>query len=102
MGDYYDRKKELIYLGELDESEPYEVDYNFIGYDSKANKFVWLTASGCSCWDGDYDEECYDKLTDLFKALKPSEKDYRPTLKGAEAICGEAAENALKLGLIEG
>lgn len=95
--DYYDRQKSLTILASIDESEPYEVDEAIIGLDQDG-RFVLLTASGCSCWDGDYDEEVFDSLDALEKALIQGDEDgndkyhYNPSLNGARALVAEARE----------
>ncbi len=95
MGTYYDIQEKLIILAELDESEDYEVDYTLIGYEKEMGKFVLVTASGCSCWDGEADVEYYDTLSDLQKSIGVfgKEREFNPSLKGAERAIYEAMEN---------
>ena len=53
-----ERRAELRELAFIDESADYEVDQASICVDEKGT-FYLLTASGCSCWSGEYEEEQY-------------------------------------------
>lgn len=87
----YDRKREdLIELGILDESADYEVDITEIHYDPIKREFVLLTASGCSCWDGDYSEERFSTPKELLKSLLKEDRKYNPSFKGAKYLIAEA------------
>jgi hypothetical protein len=92
----------LVQLAEIDESERYEIDTTDICYDPDTKEFVLLTASGCSCWDGEYEEQRFG----TFKALEDSllgngdDRRYNPSLKGAEQLLQEARE-AIKLHKIK-
>ena len=98
--DYYDRVKELVELSSYDDSEAYEVDMGGMYWDESAQKYVYITASGCSCWDGDYSEGCYDSLSELLKTEKVDERAYRPSLATFERMAEEATLKAIELGLI--
>ncbi len=63
------------FLAGLDESASYEVDYTEI-WRNADGKFVLATASGCSCWDGDFDTETFDSLDDLAASLLGTERAY--------------------------
>ena len=99
---YYDRTAQLTELASLDESEDYEVDYSFVGLDSDG-KFVLLTASGCSCWDGDYEETPFDSLDALEASLIEGDADgndihrYNPSLSGAKEMIARARETLSKI-----
>jgi hypothetical protein len=80
----------LIELASLDESADYEVDITEICYDPINNEFVLRTASGCSCWDGDYDEERFATLDEIYKSMKADDRTYNPSLSGADQIYDEA------------
>jgi hypothetical protein len=75
-------------LGEIDESEPYEVDQTAIFRVGKT--FRLATASGCSCWDGEWEVSTFRSLDRLFDAIgingKGNDHIYQPTLKGAETL----------------
>ena len=102
--DYDDRTAQLTELAFLDESESYEVDYTFIGLDA-AGKFVLLTASGCSCWDGDYDEATFDTLDALASSLIDGDEDgndkyrYNPSLVGAKQAVEDARKSLERIAI---
>lgn len=83
-------------LAAIDESESYEVDITEIYLDPKTGKFFLATASGCSCWGGEYDVEEFislDKLGDsIFKSENP-ERHYNPSFKAAEQLLAQARTN---------
>lgn len=86
--DYRQRQNELIELAFIDDSDSYDIDENGIYTDGV--KYYWLSASGCSCWDGDYDEEVFDSFEDLKSHLLNSDSRYRPTILGAQALIEQA------------
>lgn len=94
--DYYDRQKELKELVSIDEADVYEVDGVGIYLDEKSGKFVLLSASGCSCWDGEFDEAEFDSLDELASSLIDGDEDgsdryrYNPSLKGARQLIEKA------------
>lgn len=91
--DYDDRKSELKTLAFIDEADSYEVDENGIYTDGE--KFYLLSASGCSCWDGEFDEVEYNSFEELKQALLGDEGDgyrYCPSLEGARQLIKEAEE----------
>ena len=91
MSDYNKRISELTELASFDEADSYEVDMGGIYRDEKAGKFLLVTASGCSCWDGDYDEESYDTFDALTAALIGNdERRYNPSLLAAKEMIAEA------------
>lgn len=96
-----DRKKEVEVLAEIDESAAYEVDMNAVVFDPKTKDYALLSASGCSCWDGDYDESShYATLDELENALVTGKEGtgYHPTLAGVEQLMREAREANTKAG----
>lgn len=93
MNGYDDRRAELRELAFVDEADSYEVDEAGIYLDANG-KFILLTASGCSCWDGDdYGEEIFDSLNDLEKSLINDDRMYNPSLSGAKQLIEEARAN---------
>ena len=60
MDDYSRRIKKLTELAFVDNSEGCEVDKFGIYLDEEDGKFCFISAEGCSCWEGDYDEEKFD------------------------------------------
>jgi hypothetical protein len=45
---------EAVWVAKSDIADSYEVDEEWIGVKGNGD-LVWAYASGCSCWDGDYD-----------------------------------------------
>ena len=89
-----------VLLYSLDESPPYEVDISEVYYDKLNKEFVLVTASGYSCWMGDYETETYKKLKDIETELfKRDDKGYvyNPSLLGAKELVSEASKNWEKI-----
>ena len=84
------QKDDEVLLASIDEADSYEVDEAHILRNKKTGKYVLRTASGCSCWSGDYDEEVYDSLDELEYALIHSGRDYNPSLSGVDTLMAEA------------
>ena len=81
-------------LSAVDESEPYEVDMAEI-WRTAEGRFALVTASGCSCWDGEYDSDEFDSLELLAVSLLREERTYNPSLSGALTLLTDAvAANA--------
>lgn len=89
----YDRRVgQLKELAFRDDSEDCEVDYSGIYTDGSL--FYYITASGCSCWDGDYDEEVFNDWVSLRRyVLGEDMPRYNPTMSGAKALIEEAERN---------
>mgnify|MGYP001582717464 CR=1 FL=1 len=83
-------EKDLIELALIDESADYEVDMTEVHYDPETEELVLLTATGCSCWDGDYNEERFKDLDSLKQSLLQEDRKYNPSFKGAEQLVKEA------------
>lgn len=90
MKSWDDRVGELEQLAYVDEADSWEVDRTGIFRDPKTGKLALLTASGCSCWDGEFFEEQHATLAALAAALLTTDRTHNPTLKGAEALVAEA------------
>lgn len=89
---YYDfdnRRNELRELAFIDESADWEVDQTSICVDEEGT-FYLLTASGCSCWSGEYEEERFDSFEALEAALLNEDRTYNPSLTGAQQLLKEA------------
>lgn len=95
---YDDRAAQLRELAFVDEADSYEVDQTGIYVDENGT-FVLLTASGCSCWEGDYDEEQFESLDALENALINGDRTYNPSLNGARQLVAEA-RNRLRLSFM--
>ena len=46
--------QEAVWIAKADIAGSYEVDEEWIGIKGDGS-FIWAYASGCSCWDGDYE-----------------------------------------------
>lgn len=99
--DYYNRIEKLVGLATYDEDRSYEIDQGGIYWDPVAGKYSWITASGCSCWDGQYDESQYDTLSNLLKVEMGEDRRYSPGLLTLEAMAEEATLKAIEMGLIK-
>lgn len=102
----YCGNRRLIELASYDDADSYEVDMGGIYYDKDSEKFVFASASGCSCWDGDWSTYEYNKLGDLAKDLVDGDEDgndifcYQPGLqRGIRLI--EQAKAEITKGILE-
>lgn len=74
----------------IDESAPYEIDQTAIL--TEDNKWVLATASGCSCWGGEWELSRFADLESLFAAIGPTTEasgythQYNPSFAGVEAL----------------
>lgn len=86
----YDEKRAgLQELAFVDEAGSYEVDE--VGIYTDGGKFYLLSASGCSCWDGDYDEAVFDDFESLKTFLLNEDLPrYNPSLNRAKILIAEA------------
>jgi hypothetical protein len=82
--------KELILVAELDESQSYEVDITKIYFNTEINKWVLAIASGCSCWEGDYEVEEFDTLAELGQSMIQDDRQYNPSFRGANELLQQA------------
>lgn len=87
---YSERQEQLKQLAFIDESEAYQIDEAGIYFNAETTEFVLLTASGCSCWDGEYDEEVFESLEALEASLLKEDRRYNPSLEGAKKLIAEA------------
>lgn len=79
-------------LAELDESESYEVDVSEI-YLRPDGRVVLATATGCSCWGGEYDAEDFATLDELEASIygeAADERRYTPSFKAGRELVAEA------------
>ena len=55
--------KDVVWFNTTDHSDPYEyyVDEEWLGI-TRNGKITWAYASGCSCWDGDYEAGVCDTM----------------------------------------
>ena len=83
--------KDWTLVADIDESEPYEVDVTEI-YEHEG-RFILVTASGCSCWDGDYETQEFDSLEAIANVLLDSVRDsytYNPSISGMKELMAQA------------
>ena len=89
-------------IASVDESEPYEVDRTEIYFDNADGTFVYASASGCSCWEGEYDYTKYNSLWELEEALgtEEDERRWHPTLEGVKTLKAQIDDwsNGARLG----
>lgn len=91
-------EREEIELAMIDESADYEIDQAYVLYLPATKKFVLKTASGCSCWGGEYDYTEFDSLKDMESVLLMTETRYNPSLNGAKQLMDEAHKKYESLG----
>ena len=99
----YEREKELKTLASIDQDEDgWGIDRYDISFDPTTKKYSYITASGCSCWDGDYDESLFDSFNELIKVLDENaelEGHYMPSVLGAQQLIAEAKDKKKELKL---
>lgn len=88
-----------LLLAYIDESGSYETDLTEIVYAKSTKEYLLRTASGCSCWDGEWNETGYKTLAELEAGLILQDCNYNPSLKGAIALVEEARDRARELNL---
>lgn len=86
-------------LAVVDESEDYEVDRAAI-YVHEDGRFMWRTATGCSCWDGEWDETFFGGFDLLVLHILGDNGDRRnPSLDGAATMIDAAEAKMRELGI---
>lgn len=81
-------------LAAINESESYEVDNTEIW--RSGDKFILVTASGCSCWGGEYEEETFDSLDNLERSVLVREGYiHNPSVLGAKELVVRARARLL-------
>lgn len=63
-GIYSKPKTVAVWFAKSDTAGAYEIDEEWIGVTPQGN-VAWAYASGCSCWDGDFDEERHASVKEL-------------------------------------
>lgn len=82
----------------IDESADYEVDQTAILVDG--DTFILALASGCSCWDGDWQLFRFDTVEELLEDIGPQgegdDYSYNPSFEGVKDLAQqvEAWRNA--------
>lgn len=77
-------------LVERDWSRPYEVDQAEI-LQVADGTFLYATASGCSCWDGDWQFEQYATFKDLADGIRWYDRPYNVGWTRTDDMLAEAA-----------
>ena|SRR3990167_620652 len=80
---------EAVWFAKSDLSESYEVDEEWLGLKGDGS-FVWAYASGCSCWDGDYDGK-------VEKEIKAFKLEHNRTYEEWENSLTEFVDNGFKI-----
>lgn len=91
MVEVYGIPETWVQLAEDDQSEAYEVDIASI-YIDEQGLFVLATASGCSCWSGEWDTETYPTLDALANATVGVDRQWHYSQVGYEKLVAEARE----------
>lgn len=76
-------------VASIDESEPYEVDQTKILYAEDTDTFWLATASGCSCWEGEWQAERFDNLDQLIQSLRQDYRQYNPSYNGVDDLTSQ-------------
>ena len=99
MGFSYDNNEKKLeqgwkMLASRDDADSWDIDENTFMYHPERNVFLWRSASGCSCLDGEYGEEEYPTLDAIeVELMKNADDKYcKPPLKAAEELIKEARE----------
>lgn len=84
-----------VILATLDQSQSYEVDVTEI-WKSPDGRIQLVTASGCSCWSGEYDIEG-DGFTSVdalekFLTSEDTSSGFNPSVKAREQLLAEARQ----------
>ncbi len=80
-------------LADIDESESYDIDKSRI-YAKPDGSFALATASGCSCWEGDWETQDFSDLGELEHLVLYREGYvYTPSPRGAIQLLKQAREN---------
>lgn len=77
-------------LVDKDWSEPYEVDQAKI-LQAADGTFLYATASGCSCWEGDWQYEQYATFNDMATGIRWYDRQYNAGWTRTDDMLAEAA-----------
>lgn len=88
---FNDKPEGWVLIAEQDDSEGYDVDRTAIF--TTPEGFVLATASGCSCWGGEWWIENFDTLDDIeVDLIRNNDRRYKPSLVGSVSVVDEARE----------
>jgi len=75
-------------IAALDESRDYEIDVTEVF--RTPTGFAIVTASGCSCWSGEYDVTYYATMQEVVDALRFGDQpSFNPSVKGAAELISQ-------------
>lgn len=83
-----------VEIAAIDESESYEVDQTSILVDADGT-FILAVASGCSCWEGDWELTRFTTVEELLDDIGPAGKgdySYNPSFAGVKELGRQVAE----------
>lgn len=72
--------EDWVQIADVDESRDYEIDQTRI-YRTPSG-FALAVASGCSCWDGEWEAEEFDDLSVLLASFDTTDYAYNPSKMG--------------------
>lgn len=78
-------------LVDEDWSEPYEVDQAQI-LQLPDGTFLYATASGCSCWEGNWQYEQYATFNDLANGIRFYDRQYNVGWTRTDSMLAKAAQ----------
>jgi len=82
-------------IAEIDESESYETDQTQILVEPEGT-FLLATASGCSCWGGEWYVTRYDTVEELLEDIGPTgdadNGGYNPSFEGVKDLAEQVKE----------
>ena len=63
-GSYSSPKMIAVWCGKSDTAGSCEIDEEWIGV-TPQGEIAWAYASGCSCWEGDFDEKRFESMKEV-------------------------------------
>lgn len=89
LGDLYEFPEGAEQIALTDNTlDPWSIDQSAI-YAEPQGTFLFATASGCSCWDGEWYVVRYDTVEELLEAIGPEGKadyEFHPNFKAQENL----------------
>lgn len=76
--------KDWRVIAEVDESQDYEIDQTRV-YQTP-DGYAVAVASGCSCWDGDWEADEFKTLDEAFASLQYDDRAFNPTMRGIDDL----------------
>lgn len=95
LGDLYTFPEGAVEIAFTDNTtEAYSVDRSAI-YAETGGTFLFATASGCSCWDGDWYAVRYNSVEDLLTDIGPegtADYEFHPNFTAQENLRAQVEE----------